>query len=112
MFKFWIAVAAAAIVCATSSTVHAIDFHSDQAADCAIKHWDEIRAIADPKLSMMDSILPKAGAQRIKDLLGGQNHLPENPPSREWLQHASDAIPEPVLNMFGKDIINKCVDKE
>ncbi|KAJ1665845.1 hypothetical protein IW140_002926 [Coemansia sp. RSA 1813] len=108
MFKSWIAIAAA-VICGAASTAYAIDFHSEEAAKCAINHWDEIRAIADPKLSMMDSILPKAGAQRIKDLLGGQNHLPTNPPSREWLARASDAIPEPVMNMFGRDIINKCM---
>ncbi|KAJ2556567.1 hypothetical protein EV175_001924, partial [Coemansia sp. RSA 1933] len=75
MFKSWIVVAAA-IVCGASSTAYALDFHSEKTANCAINHWGEIRAIADPKLSMMDSILPKEGAKRIKDLLGGDNHLP------------------------------------
>ncbi|KAJ2395700.1 hypothetical protein GGI23_004206 [Coemansia sp. RSA 2559] len=105
MFKHWIAIAAAVV------SVCALDFHSEKTANCAINHWAEIRAVADPKLTMMDSILPKEGAQRIKDLLGGENHLPVNPPSREWLAHASDSIPEPIMNMFGREIINKCLEE-
>ncbi|KAI9502443.1 hypothetical protein GGI25_005244 [Coemansia spiralis] len=97
------------IVAACAVAVSGVDFHSDEAAKCATDHWDEIRAIANPKLSMMDSILPKTGADRIKVLLDGKNELPAKPPSRDWLRKASDALPPAVMDMFGKDIIDECL---
>ncbi|KAJ2822057.1 hypothetical protein IWW50_004380 [Coemansia erecta] len=94
-----------------SATAQGFDFHSDEAAECATKHWDEIRDIVNPKISMMDKILPKAGAERVRKLLDGKDQLPKDPPPRNWLGDAADAIPEGLMNMFGKDIIEKCVQE-
>ncbi|KAJ1798099.1 hypothetical protein LPJ56_006849, partial [Coemansia sp. RSA 2599] len=97
------------VVCA--AVVAGLDFHSDEAAECAKNHWKEIKAIVDPKISMMNSILPKANAQKVEKLLGGSDSLPDSPPSRDWLSKAADALPERLMTMFGKDIIEKCIDE-
>ncbi|KAJ2850781.1 hypothetical protein IWW36_001596 [Coemansia brasiliensis] len=104
-FKSWSLVALFIV----AVTVHAFDFHSDEAAACATKHWSEIRDIANPKISIMDKILPSAGVERVRALLGGKNQLPKDPPPRDWLGKAADAIPEGLMKMFGKDIIEKCI---
>ncbi|KAJ2803021.1 hypothetical protein H4R20_003054 [Coemansia guatemalensis] len=103
--KYWRAL----ITLALCAVANGFDFHSDEAAKCAHDHWDEIRKIVDPKISMMESILPKSGAEKVKVLLNGASKLPKNPPPRNWLGDAADAIPEPLMNMFGKDLIEKCV---
>ncbi|KAJ2486854.1 hypothetical protein IWW37_005464 [Coemansia sp. RSA 2050] len=97
-------------VCLSGSVVSGFDFHSDEAAHCATKHWDEIRAVVNPKLSMMGNVLPKEGAKKVKDLLNGSNELPVQPPPRDWLGKAADAVPEALMSLFGKDIIEKCVN--
>ncbi|KAJ2133834.1 hypothetical protein IW136_004863 [Coemansia sp. RSA 678] len=94
-----------------ATTVCALDFHSDEAAECATKHWSEIRDIVNPKISMMDKILPKAGVERVRKLLDGKDELPKDPPPRSWLGEAADAIPEGLMSMFGKKIIEECVDE-
>ncbi|KAJ2785121.1 hypothetical protein H4R18_000709 [Coemansia javaensis] len=103
--RAWALAAAVAALCAV---VRGIDFHSDQAARCAEEHWGEIREIVNPKLSMMNTMLPKSGVEKVNKLLGGAKELPEKPPSRDWLGQAADAIPAPLMDMFGKDIIEKC----
>ncbi|KAJ1841386.1 hypothetical protein IWW55_006164 [Coemansia sp. RSA 2706] len=98
-----------AVIGVLGAVANGFDFHSDEAAACATKHWDEIRAIVNPKISMMDKILPKAGIERVHKLLDGKDELPKDPPPRNWLGEAADVIPEGLMNMFGKDIIEKCV---
>ncbi|KAJ2890509.1 hypothetical protein IWW38_004095 [Coemansia aciculifera] len=97
-------------MCLSGSVVSGFDFHSDEAARCAGKHWDEIRALVNPKLSMMSGVLPPEGAKKVKDLLNGSNELPVRPPPRDWLGKAADAVPEGLMSLFGKDIIEKCVN--
>ncbi|KAJ2845222.1 hypothetical protein J3B02_004740 [Coemansia erecta] len=97
------------IICA--AVVAAFDFHSDEAAECAKKHWGEIKAIVDPKISMMSTILPRASVAKVQELLGGSDSLPDSPPSRDWLSKAADALPDRLMSMFGKDIIEKCVNE-
>ncbi|KAJ2105801.1 hypothetical protein GGI16_002200 [Coemansia sp. S142-1] len=98
-------------MCLSGSVVRGFDFHSDEAAQCAAKHWDEIREVVNPKLSMMSGVLPKEGAKKVKALLNGANELPVNPPPRDWLGKAADAVPEALMSLFGKDIIEKCVNE-
>ncbi|KAJ2382025.1 hypothetical protein GGI05_005788 [Coemansia sp. RSA 2603] len=100
-----------AIVVICAAVVAGFDFHSDEAAECASKHWDEIKAIVDPKISMMNSILPKASVNKVQALLGGADSLPDKPPTRDWLSKAADALPDRLMAMFGKDIIEKCVNE-
>ncbi|PIA14228.1 hypothetical protein COEREDRAFT_88897 [Coemansia reversa NRRL 1564] len=103
--KYWRAL----ITITLCAVAKAFDFHTDEAAKCAHDHWDDIRKIVNPKISMMESILPESGIEKVKSLLDGKTELPKDPPSRNWLSDAADAIPEPLMNMFGKDIIEKCV---
>ncbi|KAJ2821292.1 hypothetical protein FBU31_004954 [Coemansia sp. 'formosensis'] len=98
-------------VCLSSSVVSGFDFHSDEAWHCAEKHWDEIRKLVNPKLEMMNDVLPEAGKKKIKNLLNNSRELPVHPPPREWLGEAADAVPEALMNLFGKDIIEKCVNE-
>ncbi|KAJ1880660.1 hypothetical protein LPJ57_002110 [Coemansia sp. RSA 486] len=98
----------AMVVCAAA--VSGFNFHSDEAAECAKEHWKEIKSIVDPKIAMMNTILPKASVAKVKELLGGADSLPDSPPSRDWLSKAADALPERLMTMFGKDIIEQCVE--
>ncbi|KAJ2448302.1 hypothetical protein GGF42_005155 [Coemansia sp. RSA 2424] len=98
-------------LCLSGSVVSGFDFHSDEAAQCATKHWNEIRALVNPKLSMMSGVLPTEGAKKVKALLNGSNELPVRPPPRDWLGKAADAVPEALMSLFGKDIIEKCVNE-
>ncbi|KAJ1999880.1 hypothetical protein GGI04_004381 [Coemansia thaxteri] len=100
-----------ALVCLSGYLASAFDFHSDEAAECTRTHWDEIRDVVNPKLLMMNSVLPPDGVRKIRTLLNGSDQLPKRPPPRDWLGKAADAVPEGIMNMFGKDIIEKCVNE-
>ncbi|KAJ2767218.1 hypothetical protein IWQ57_004041 [Coemansia nantahalensis] len=104
----WSLVVTAAVL---GSAVRGFDFHSDEAARCATEHWDEIRAIVNPKLSMASTVLPAEGLKKIQALLDGKSELPTDPPPRNWLSDAADAIPAPLMNMFGRSVIEKCVNE-
>ncbi|KAJ2723204.1 hypothetical protein GGI07_002773 [Coemansia sp. Benny D115] len=77
----------------------------------SFQHWSEIKELVDPKISMMNSILPRASVEKVHALLGGADALPDKPPARDWLSKAADALPERLMAMFGKDIIEKCVNE-
>lgn len=89
-----------------------VDLHSQAAADCAREHWSEIRALVNPKISMLRNVLPQSEIDKLKPLMGGGDQLPAQMPSNEWLANVAATVPAPLLNMFGRNIIVKCVESK
>ncbi|KAJ2907845.1 hypothetical protein GGI21_003480 [Coemansia aciculifera] len=97
----------AAVSIAMSAT-YEIDWKKPEVREAAITHWKEVKAAADPALSLASIRLTKEQNAKLQELLKDKGVFPDEP-TDELLDGLPEAIPEASLNRIVGSIIDDCL---